>query len=173
MACIKCVFPSPTPLCGGGWPSLDIPLYSSGCPVQAPLGRGCSSVTDSGSVGDYSPPMPWGLKRFQQSRQLHFLTFSCFHRRPNFASLPSRTKFESSLERVRQQYGLLVYGYVVMQEHVHLLVSEPERGKLARAMQSLKQSVARRLALRGGDSFWQARYYDFNVWSEKKFLEKL
>jgi putative transposase len=40
-------------------------------------------------------------------------------------------------------------------------------------MQSLKQGVARRLALRAGDSFWQARYYDFNVWSGRKFVEKL
>ena len=46
-----------------------------------------------------------------------------------------------------------MYGYVVMPEHVHLLVSEPERGTLAQAMQSLKQGVARRLALRGADSF--------------------
>jgi len=60
-----------------------------------------------------------------------------------------------------------------MPEHVHLLVSEPERGTLAQAMQSLKQGVARRLALRAADSFWQARYYDFNVWSERKFVEKL
>jgi putative transposase len=117
--------------------------------------------------------MPWGLKRFQKSRQLHFLTFSCFHRRPNFATPTSRTTFESSLERVRRAYGLWVYGYVVMPEHVHLLVSEPERDTLARAMQSLKQSVARRLALRAADPFWQARYYDFNVWSEMKFVEKL
>jgi putative transposase len=73
---------------------------------------------------------------------------------------------------VRQQYGLRVYGYVVMPEHVHLLVSEPERAVLARAMQSLKQSVAQ-LALRAVEPFWQARYYDFNVWSERKFSEKL
>ena len=58
-------------------------------------------------------------------------------------------------------------------EHVHLLVNEPERDTLARAMQSLKQGVAHRLALRAEDSFWQARYYDFNVWSERKFVEKL
>src|SRR5206468_6891279 len=75
--------------------------------------------------------------------------------------------------RVRQSYGMCVYGYVVMPEHVHLLVSEPEQKTLARAMQSLKQSVARTLALRAKDPFWQARYYDFNVWSEKKFVEKL
>ncbi len=60
-----------------------------------------------------------------------------------------------------------------MPEHVHLLLNEPERNTLARAMQSLKQGVARRLALRAEDSFWQARYYDFNVWSERKFVEKL
>jgi len=66
-----------------------------------------------------------------------------------------------------------VYGYVVMPEHVHLLVNEPERDTLARAIQSLKQGVARRLALRAADSFWHARYYDFNVWSERKFVEKL
>ncbi len=76
--------------------------------------------------------MPWGLKRFQQSHQLHFLTFSRYHREPKLGGPTSRSTFESSLERVRQQYGLLVYGYVVMPEHVHLLVSEPERGTLGR-----------------------------------------
>jgi len=74
---------------------------------------------------------------------------------------------------VRRSYGLCVYGYVVMPEHVHLLVNEPERGCLSQLLQSLKQSVARTLALRAAESFWQARYYDFNVWSERKFVEKL
>jgi putative transposase len=60
-----------------------------------------------------------------------------------------------------------------MPEHVHLLVNEPERGALAQTLQSLKQGVARRLALRAADPFWQARYYDFNLWSERKFVEKL
>src|SRR5579872_210026 len=98
--------------------------------------------------------MPWGLKHFQQSGQLHFLTFSCYRRRPNFATPHSRGCFESSLERVRQSYGLCVYGYVVMPEHVHLLVNEPERGCLSQLLQSLKQSVARTLALRAAESFW-------------------
>jgi putative transposase len=75
---------------------------------------------------------------------------------------------------VRQQYEFCVYGFVVMPEHVHLLVGEPEKCELAQALQSLKQSVARRLALRAVEPFWQARYhYDFSVWSECKFTEKL
>jgi putative transposase len=117
--------------------------------------------------------MPWGLKRFQQTRQIHFLTFSCYHRQPKFTDASVCGTFVSALERVREDYSLCVYGYVVMPEHVHLLVSEPERSTLAQAIKSLKQGVARRLALRAADSFWQARYYDFNVWSESKFVEKL
>jgi putative transposase len=56
---------------------------------------------------------------------------------------------------------------------VHLLVSEPETPGLARALQSLKQSIACRFALRAAEPFWQERYYDFNLWSERKFVEKL
>jgi putative transposase len=117
--------------------------------------------------------MPWGLKRFQDCRQVHFLTFSCYHRSPNFATDAARSTFVAALERVRLRYELCVYGYVIMPEHVHLLVNEPRQGTLATALQSLKQGVARRLALRAQYPFWQARYYDFNVWSELKFVEKL
>jgi putative transposase len=57
-----------------------------------------------------------------------------------------------------------------MPEHVHLLVSEPRRGALDRAIQALKTSVAKQCAQR---PFWLVRYYDFNVHSEAKRIEKL
>jgi putative transposase len=89
-------------------------------------------------------------------------------------SLPnSRTVFEQTLERVRQWYGFFITGYVVMPEHVHLLISEPERTKLSTALQMLKQITAQRLGRPEGAPFWQPRYYDFNVWSEAKRVEKL
>jgi putative transposase len=59
-----------------------------------------------------------------------------------------------------------------MPEHVHLLMSEPERGTLASAVQAMKESVSRRL-IGGREHFWQARYYDFNVFTAKKRIEKL
>ena len=117
--------------------------------------------------------MPWGLHRYQQAKDLHFITFSCYRRRPKLGTGESRDAFERSLERVRRQYSLYVTGYAVMPEHVHLLLSEPPDAPLAKALQSLKQSVARTLALRGAEPFWQARYYDFNVYSERKRIEKL
>src|SRR5271169_1758883 len=75
--------------------------------------------------------MPWGLTRFQQSGQSHFVTFCCYHRHSLLTTDATRRIFESALERVRRGFGLRVYGHVVMPEHVHLLLSEPQRDALA------------------------------------------
>jgi putative transposase len=116
--------------------------------------------------------VPWGLRRFQQSGQTHFVTFSCFHRRPLFTAAASKRVFEVGLERVRRTFGLCVYGYVVMPEHVHVLLSEPPQGTLAEALKSLKQGVSRRL-IGTAEHFWQKRYYDFNIRNHAQFVEKL
>src|ERR1700690_3916741 len=89
--------------------------------------------------------MPWGLQRFQETGHSHFVTFSCYHRQQLLIPNSAKRIFERALERVRRSFGLCVYAYVVMPEHVHLLVSEPERALLADAVKSLKQGVSRRL----------------------------
>jgi putative transposase len=135
--------------------------------------------------------MPWRLTRFHHSGQSHFVTFGCYHRRRLFTTDASRRIFELGLERVRRNYGLCVYGYVVMPEHVHLLLSEPQlrtdplkpkaglngplppqHKTLADALKSLKQGVSRRL-IGGAEHFWQKRYYDFNIRNYAQFVEKL
>ncbi len=116
--------------------------------------------------------MPSRLQRFQQLGQTHFITFSCYHRRPLLADATAKRIFETALERIRRIFKLQVYGYVVMPEHVHLLLSEPEQATLADALKSLKQSVSRRL-IGPEQHFWQKRYYDFNVRNHRQFVEKL
>ena len=79
-------------------------------------------------------------------------------------------------------------GYVVMPEHIHLLISEPALGDPSVVMKVLKQRVARRLLARKRPGkaqprlstepasprhLWQKRFYDFNVWSRRKEVEKL
>ena len=155
--------------------------------------------------------MPWGLKRYQNSGCTHFITFSCYRRQPLLMNHGAAQMFEQALEEARIKYCFFVYGYVVMPEHVHLLLSEPERDTLATAIKAIKQSVARKQVHLGGDlsssrrkdphnqqkvvwgtqhlqgtqhssgtqnvrgiqHFWQARYYDFNVLSAAKRVEKL
>ena len=116
--------------------------------------------------------MPWSLRRYQHTHDLHFITFSCYRRQTLLDSVPARNLFETALERTRLGYQFFVTGYVIMPEHVHLLLSEPRRSTLEADIQALKQSVARRL-VGPGEHFWQRRYYDFNVWTEKKCVEKL
>ena len=116
--------------------------------------------------------MPLGLKRYQHEGDDHFITFSCYRREPYFTTTASKDIFLDSLELTRKRYNFEVLGYVVMPEHVHLLVSEPldYETPLSKALQSLKLSVSKRLAPK---PLWQARYYDFNVFTHNKRVEKL
>jgi putative transposase len=121
---------------------------------------------------------------------LHFITFSCYERRSLLGTVRARTLFLKTLGEVRNRCGSLLVGYVVMPEHVHLLLSEPRKGNLAQLVQVLKQRVSRAMRARkrrakgqltlnfpnaAGElrRFWQRRYYDFNVYSAKKWREKL
>jgi putative transposase len=113
-----------------------------------------------------------GLKRFHESKEPHFITFSCDHRQPLLTSPEAKNIFVAALERVRRAYVLRVFGYVVMPEHVHLLLSEPQRDTLAGAIKSLKQGVSRRL-IGNGEHFWQRRYYDLNIRDHHQLVEKL
>ena len=130
--------------------------------------------------------MPKGLKRYYGNDHLHFLTCSCYHRQPWLGSARGRDLFLQILEQVRQRYSFIVVGYVVMPDHIHLLINEPERGTPSTVMQVLKQRYARRLLRKKrrkqGQAelwpeeerrVWQRRFYDFNVWSESKRVEKL
>jgi putative transposase len=110
------------------------------------------------------------LVRYQQTGDLHFVTFSCYQRRPYLGFPSNRDLFERSLETMRVRYDFLVCGYVVMPEHVHLLISEPKRIILANAIQALKLSVS---VQRTERPFWHTRYYDFNVFTAPKRIEKL
>lgn len=114
--------------------------------------------------------MTKGLVRYQHAGDLHFVTFSCYGRKPYLRSVPARKLFERSLETMRVRYDFFVSGYVVMPEHVHLIISEPRIVLLSKVIQALKLSVS---VQSEKSPFWLARYYDFNVFSERKLVEKL
>ena len=113
--------------------------------------------------------MTQGLERRYGHGHHHFVTVSCYHRQPYFHSPESRQLFERCLEAIRQRYGFTVDSYVVMPEHIHVLVSVPLRKDLSVVMQALKVSVARKLKPR---PFWQRRFYDFNVYTDAKRIDK-
>jgi putative transposase len=110
--------------------------------------------------------MPYGLKRFQKAEALHFITFSCFHRLPFLESTEPKETFEAVLEQTRARHQARVYAYVLMPEHIHLLMNEPPLILVAQFLKALKQITSRRL--RGNRrQFWQDRYFDSNIYGEK------
>jgi putative transposase len=123
-----------------------------------------------GHPGCYTAAMPTGLRRFQQSGDVHAINFCCFRNRPILATPEPRDTFLKILEETRAKYGFHVLGYVVMPTHIHLLVTEPEGHKLSTAIQVLKQRFSR---TRIETEVWEDRYYDFNVKSRDKLIEKL
>jgi putative transposase len=128
--------------------------------------------SNNGIVGD-SGPMTRGLKRYYGHGDLHYITCSCFRRRPLLGSPAARDFFLTVFEQIRRRYIFDVIAYVVMPEHFHLLISEPERDDPSVAMKILKQSVSRKLLSSDSTRFWQPRFYDFNVFSEQKKNEKI
>ena len=135
--------------------------------------------------------MPKGLKRYYGKSDLHFVTFSCYRKLPFLGTKRARNVFVKELARVRGEYGFLLVGYAVMPNHVHLLMSEPVKSTPSTVLQMLKQRVSRKMRKRGksegkeqlafrfdeegeeAKAFWQARFYDFNVYKAGKMKEKL
>src|SRR5262249_12996243 len=148
----------------------------------------CAPITAWPTAHAYPSLMPWGLHRYYGAGHLHFITCSCYRRLPLLGIAKRRDLFLEILEQVRQRYQFVVVGYVVMPEHFHLLISEPQERTPSTVMQALKLGFARRVlgeqrrrrhrAQRElfdhiAQRIWQPRFYDFNVWTARKRVEKL
>ena len=119
--------------------------------------------------------MTQGLYRYYGQQDLHFITCSCYHRQPRLATPERRDLFLLVLEAARRRYRFVVVGYVVMPEHFHLLMTEPQRDNPSVVMKVIKERFTRLLRRRSTflAPVWQKRFYDFNVWTPEKRVEKL
>ena len=177
------------------------PLTTHDCwmiPLQYVIAEGLVSLFRVADPSRFSKGLGFGALYFMANKlmriygrsHLHFITFSCYRRVPFLRSVRAKNIFVQILGEVRDRYRFSLVGYVVMPEHIHLLISEPTKGTPSTVIQVLKQRVSRRLRRKkrrpagqlnlifasGDDSlprFWQRRFYDFNVWSLKKRVEKL
>jgi putative transposase len=143
-----------------------------------------------GKGGLFLFPMPHNLKRITGRGDLHFITFSCYQHGNFLASTRNRNIAVRILGEVRARFKFALVGYVLMPDHVPLLINEPRGSSPAKVVQVFKQRVSRKvrgktraaktqLRLPFPDDagsplrFWQRRYYDFNVYSRSKLHEKL
>ncbi|MFO0857280.1 MAG: transposase [Phycisphaerales bacterium] len=116
---------------------------------------------------------------------VRFLTFSCHGRLPLLGNAKIRDVFVESLLRMREEFDVTLYAWVVMPEHVHLLI-RPDKSA-DRPLLWLKMSVAQRvlnrwreldspllskLQVNGSPRFWlKGGGFDRNVRAEGEFSE--
>jgi len=84
-------------------------------------------------------------RRYNNPGHAHALTFSCFQSRPFMQSDRTCGYFIDALTRAREKHCFDLWAYVVMPEHIHLLILPKEENySISCILASIKQSVARR-----------------------------
>ena len=140
-------------------------------------------------------PIRKTCKRYNIPGHAHFLTFSCFHRRPFLARDRTRRWMLDAIALARERHRFDLWAWVIMPEHAHLLLLPREADyDVSAILSTLKQPVAKRaiefvrreapqfarwMADRAPDGrevlrFWQrGGGYDHNVWSPQRAWEKI
>ncbi len=146
--------------------------------------------------------MPSRLQRYDQPGHVHFWTISCYQRLGFFHKDGMKQVVVGGLCLLQRKFGVCLVGYVVMPEHVHLLLYPHSRAcdepiPVSRLLNTFKQHVGyhgkawlrdywrthhwlwsellQRWA-RGGfaeQALWTTRGYDFNIDRHETLLEKL
>ena len=142
------------------------------------------------------------LPKFDDNSYAHFITTNTYNNYTYFKDEELCQILIEELEFYSRKYGFALIGYVIMPDHLHLLVwwdkEEKPNLSISEIMRGIKGATARRIIdLRQGKGLeqmlqstrrsahskshrqnlkyrlWQPGFYDFNIYSEEKFLEKL
>jgi putative transposase len=133
-------------------------------------------------------------KRCDAEGDAHFLTFSCFRNRPFLNAERPRRWFLEAVEAARRKQPFELWGYVIMPEHIHMMILPHPDVRISAILSALKLPVARRAVAwvrkhlpqflarmtdvqPGGKSthrFWQrGGGYDRNIRSAREAHEEL
>jgi putative transposase len=116
----------------------------------------------------------------------HFVTFSVYRRRRLFEQDEPKRIFLGTLTAELETRDARCIGFVIMPDHIHLIVWFAKTGELSRFIQSLKRKSSYRIRnwfrknspgyhseFGEGDHFWQPKYYSFEIHNHSKLEEKL
>ena len=132
------------------------------------------------------------LKHYENTDTVRFVTFSCYHNYNLFKTDRIIEIFISRLIQLKIKHKFDLYGFVVMPNHIHLVLRPRIDQQLGRIIGELKSLTAREIfatwkeigleifhklkVVRNGKTqnvFWQRRYYDNNCRSIENAIEKI
>ncbi len=132
------------------------------------------------------------LRHYDGLGTSRFITFCCYHRFQLLRPEKIKSLFIECLKLVLDKYDIKIFGYVLMPEHVHLVLLPPDNIKLGRIIGQLKSKSAlasiaymkisspeslRKITLKSEGilcrAFWQKRCYDHNCRTNDTTIEKI
>jgi putative transposase len=120
------------------------------------------------------------LRHYDNLGTARFVTFSCYYRLPSLSHVGAKEIVIEELDHARAKHGVQILGYVLMPDHVHLVLLPPEGMKLGLVVREIKSRSARRyfattqIGPSGGTRvFWQRRCYDHNCRTPDTVREKI
>jgi len=73
----------------------------------------------------------------------------------------------------RQAWGYKLFAYVIMPDHIHLLIQPEGDKKISKILNQIKGVSSRKINLiLRQDHIWQKGFYDFTIHRDKKFQEE-
>jgi len=92
------------------------------------------------------PPHRKRVKHYEEERHVHELTFSCFRRLPILTNDLWRTWFCERVHGACERQQFLLLAYVLMPEHVHLMVYPVvATARIASLLSDIKRPYSRRI----------------------------
>lgn len=120
------------------------------------------------------------LRHFDKLGTARFVTFSCYQRRPYLSEVRPKEFFIRQLDVARSKYGFKILGYVLMPEHVHLVLYPPDEMKMGVVIGEIKSRTARLYFAEYSQNvadrkraLWQRRCYDHNCRTPETVREKI
>ncbi len=123
---------------------------------------------------------------FDDEKHIQFVTFSCYKRRRYLKTERAKRIVIGSLGARLAKHNGSCLGYVIMPDHVHVMVWFPQTGQLKDFLNHWKDLSSHNLKqlfrehypsywsrVNDEDPIWQPRYYSFNIWNRSKVEQKL
>jgi putative transposase len=167
----------------------------TGAMAHACVGMSSAEPLAEGTLRSVADPNRKTCKRYNDRGHAHYLTFSCFQRRPFLSRDRTRRWTVEAIALAREKHQLDLWAWVIMPEHVHLLICPRQAAyDISAILSTVKQSVSKRAVLfvkneapqfarwmadprpDGGQSlrFWQrGGGYDHNMWTPRRIWEKI
>ncbi len=120
------------------------------------------------------------LRHWDDLGTARFVTFSCFMRKPYLNQPGAKRLLVDEIDRARTKHLFKIIGYVLMPEHVHIVLFPQDKMKLGMVVGEIKSRMAKQYFAQSGVApvgvtrvFWQRRCYDHNCRSVETVREKV